>query len=65
LRFDEKQDINIFVADLQNSIEELEKIDADLNISTKIGILNRALPENLALSMYFNTAIIGKNAWTM
>jgi len=53
------------VADLQNSIEELEKIDADLNISTKIGILNRALPENLALSMYFNTAIIGKNAWTM
>ena len=47
LKFDEEQDINIFVADLQNSIEELEKIDADLNISTKIGILNRALPENL------------------
>ena len=35
------------MADLQNTIEELEKIDEDLNTSIKVGILNRALPENL------------------
>ena len=47
LKFEEEQDINIFMADLQNTIEELEKIDEDLNTSIKVGILNRALPENL------------------
>jgi len=47
LKFEEEQDINIFMADLKNTIEELEKIDEDLNTSTKVGILNRALPENL------------------
>ena len=47
LKFEEEQDINIFMADLQNTIEELEKIDEDLSTSTKVGILNRALPENL------------------
>ena len=35
------------MADLKNTIEELEKIDEDLNTSIKVGILNRALPENL------------------
>ena len=47
LKFEEEQDINIFMEDLQNTIEELEKIDEDLSTSTKVGILNRALPENL------------------
>ena len=47
LKFEEKQDINIFMVDVQNTIEELEKIDEDLSTSTKVGILNRALPENL------------------
>ena len=35
------------MADLQNTIEELEKVDEDLNSSTKVGTLNRALPEDL------------------
>jgi len=47
LKFEEEQDINIFMADLQNTIEELEKVDEDLNSSTKVGTLNRALPEDL------------------
>jgi len=41
------------MADLQRTIEELEKIDEDLNTSTKVGILNRALPENLRLINVF------------
>jgi len=47
IKFDEDKDINIFMAELQNTIDELEKIDTDLTSSTKVGILNRALPENL------------------
>ena len=47
MNFEEEQDINIFMVDLQNTIEELEKIDEDLSTSTKVGILNRSLPENL------------------
>jgi len=47
LKFEEEQNINIFMADLQNTIEELEKIDKDLNTSIKVGILNRVLPGNL------------------
>eukprot|EP00833_Pecoramyces_ruminatium_P003861 jgi/Orpsp1_1/1177893/evm.model.c7180000063233.1 len=47
LKYEEEQDIHIFMADLQNTIEELEKIDSDLSDNTKVGILNRALPEKL------------------
>ena len=47
MKFDTKTDINIFIANLQNLIDELEKIDNDLSINTKIGILNRSLPEDL------------------
>ena len=47
MKFDTKTDINIFIANLQNLIDELEKIDNDLSINTKIGILNRCLPEDL------------------
>jgi len=47
LKFDEEQDINIFIANLQNAIDELENIDHDLEPSVKAGILNRSLPENL------------------
>ena len=39
--------INIFMATLQNTIEEYESIDHDIEDSIKAGILNRALPENL------------------
>jgi len=47
LKYNEEQDINIFIATLQNLIDELENIDHDMEPSTKAGILNRALPENL------------------
>lgn len=47
IKYNEESDINIFVAELQNIIDELEKIDNDMEPSTKVGILNRALPENL------------------
>ncbi|KAG4083508.1 hypothetical protein H8356DRAFT_1381017 [Neocallimastix lanati (nom. inval.)] len=47
LKFNEDQDINIFMATLQNTIEEYESIDHDIEDSIKAGILNRALPENL------------------
>jgi len=45
IKFDGDKDINIFMAKLQNTIDKLEKID--LTSSTKVGILNRALPENI------------------
>ena len=47
LKFNEDQDINIFMATLQNTIEEYENIDHDIEDSIKAGILNKALPENL------------------
>jgi len=47
LKYNEEQDINIFIATLQNLIDELENIDHDMEPSTKAGILNRTLPENL------------------
>jgi hypothetical protein len=47
LKFNEDQDINIFMTTLQNTIEEYENIDHDIEDSIKAGILNRALPENL------------------
>jgi len=47
LKFNEDQDINIFMATLQNTIEEYENIDHDIEDSIKAGILKRELPENL------------------
>lgn len=47
MKFDINTDINIFLANLQNLFDELEKIDNDIPQNTKIGILNRSLPENL------------------
>ena len=35
MKFNTKIDINIFIANLQNSIDENEKIDNDLSTSTK------------------------------
>jgi len=52
IKFDEDKDINIFMAELQNTIDELEKIDTELTSSTKVGILNRALPENLRINVF-------------
>jgi len=43
IKFDEDKDINIFMAELQNTIDELERIDTDFTSSIKVGILNRAL----------------------
>jgi len=47
MKYNTNIDINIFIANLQNLIDELEKIDSDLSPSTKIGILNRSLLENI------------------
>jgi len=47
LKYNEDQDINIFMAKLQNAIEELENLDHDISDNIKAGILNRSLPENL------------------
>jgi len=46
LKFDNK-DISIFIANLQNLFKEISKIDSEISDSSKIGILNRCLPENL------------------
>jgi len=55
----EEEDINIFIAKLQNSIDELENIDYELSDSAKAGILNRCLPENLRFINFFQY----KNNW--
>ena len=47
LKYNKKKDINIFMSELQNIIDDLEKLDGDMNSNTKVGILNRTLPENL------------------
>jgi len=47
MKYDIRTDINIFIANLQNNIDELEKIDNDLSSNSKVGILSRNLPENL------------------
>ncbi|KAG4106262.1 hypothetical protein H8356DRAFT_922876 [Neocallimastix lanati (nom. inval.)] len=46
LKYNNKN-ISILIANLQNLFDKLEKIDTDINDSSKIGILNRCLPENL------------------
>jgi len=45
--FQKEQEINIFVIDLQNTIEEQEKINEDLNKNTKVGILNNFIKFNI------------------
>jgi len=47
LKFNIDEDIHIFLATLQNLIDELEIIDSDMSDSVKVGILNRAQPKNL------------------
>jgi len=47
IKYNTETVINIFLAELQNIINEIEKIDNDIESNTKAGILNRALPENL------------------
>jgi len=59
-KYDEDQDINIFIANLQNLIDELERIDNDMSDSTKVGILNRSLPDNLRFINVFQY----KDNWT-
>jgi len=45
LKYSVNDDISIFIANLQNLINDLEDIDGAL--SSKIGILNRFLPPDL------------------
>eukprot|EP00833_Pecoramyces_ruminatium_P010631 jgi/Orpsp1_1/1184663/evm.model.c7180000090451.1 len=47
LKYDINEDIHIFIFTLQNYIDDLENIEGDLPDNTKVGILNRSLPENL------------------
>eukprot|EP00833_Pecoramyces_ruminatium_P005940 jgi/Orpsp1_1/1179972/evm.model.c7180000071638.1 len=59
LKFSEDTDINIFMATLQNYLDELENLDNDIKSDIKAGILNRALPENLRFINVFQY----KNDW--
>ncbi|OUM59573.1 hypothetical protein PIROE2DRAFT_63684 [Piromyces sp. E2] len=59
LKYNEDEDINIFLAKLQNTIDELEIIDHELSDTVKAGILNRALPDNLRFINVFQF----KNDW--
>eukprot|EP00833_Pecoramyces_ruminatium_P000736 jgi/Orpsp1_1/1174768/evm.model.c7180000051328.1 len=59
MKYNTEIDINIFIAELQNTIDELESIDVDLEASTKAGILNRCLPEELRWINVFQY----KNDW--
>jgi len=47
LKFNIEEDINIFIATLQNLINDLEDIDNELSVNLKLGILNRCLPSDL------------------
>jgi len=47
LKYDEDRDINIFMSELQNLIDDIEKMDGDMTNNIKVGILNRTLPEHL------------------
>ena len=59
LKYSEDQDINIFMATLQNAMDELENIDHDIGSNVKAGILNRCLPDNLRFINVFQF----KNDW--
>ena len=47
LKYNIEDDFHIFLAALQNLLDELKRIDSDINDNIKVGILNRALPENI------------------
>jgi len=47
LKFHPNIDINIFIASMENIIEQLDNIDTPLTDNIKVGILNRSLPEFL------------------
>ena len=47
LKYNVNDDISIFIANLQNLINDLEDIDGTLSDTSKIGILNRCLPPDL------------------
>ena len=59
LKYNPEVDINIFIAELQNTIDELEKIDNYIESSVKVGIFNRSLPEELRWINVFQF----KNNW--
>jgi hypothetical protein len=59
LKFNEDQDIYIFMATSQNITKEYESIDHDIDDSIKADILNRALPNNLRFMNVFQY----KNNW--
>jgi len=46
IKFSINDDINTFIAMLQNTINELENLEGDMGDSIKAGVLNRTLPEN-------------------
>jgi len=47
LKFDINGNIHIFLATLQNMLNDLEIIDSDISDNTKVGMLNRAFSENI------------------
>ena len=47
LKYNTELDINMFITDLKNKISQYLKIDTNMSNSTKVGILNRSLPENI------------------
>jgi len=51
--------ILIFIAELQNTIDELEKINNDIKPSVKVDIFNRSLPKELRWINVFQF----KNDW--
>jgi len=60
LKYNPEVDINILMAVLQNTIDELERIDNDdIESSVKVDILNRSLPEELRWINVFQF----KNDW--
>jgi len=61
LKYDEDKNINIFISEMQNLIDELESIDTDLTNCEKVGILNRSLPDHLRFINVFKY----KDNWQM
>ena len=47
MKYSINDDMNTFIAMLQNSINDLENLEGDMADPIKVDILNRALPENL------------------
>jgi len=47
LKYNTELDINMFITDLKNKISQYLKIDTNMSNSTKVGILNSSLPENI------------------